>query len=440
MLRSVWADVVFVPFIVVTYSTCHGFAVVVSRSFERGGRLRSKSAVYLVAVLLLFAAFIVSVIIGEFAFGLPEPLDEPQTIRQAVASGLLLLACAGLVGSLLAVAASVLPARSRTGPSTRVNLVLASALRASARLLVVAGFLTPGWVWLIGVDNQWRADAEAADGFEPAVAAYWVSAVLQIVIIWVIVMFGALLASAWLRRTADQLAAPSQAPAGAGHVLYLRPFDEERRIFAANRTFEGFFADPVNEHLGQLVALGDPMDRIAPVGAIRAYHRDDDWQEALVVQARTANCVLAVTSSSPATSWELQRIRELGLQTKLFLLSPPPAPEATNRDSPSWRAPRRTARWLATLIKAYINEDTDRLTHMLSFNRLPDTWSPAAVTPWPDFTSVLTECGYCIDPEQPAPGAVLAFDDTATAVVLATNASTADDYLTPILQTLRARK
>jgi hypothetical protein len=85
------------------------------------------------------------------------------------------------------------------------------------------------------------------------------------------------------------------------------------------------------------------------------------------------------------------------------------------------------------------HDDTDRLTHLLSFNRLPSTWSPAALTPWPEFTSVLTACGYRIDPEQPAPGAVLAFDDTATAVVLATNASTADVYLTPIIQTRRAR-
>ena len=113
MSRSVWAEVVFVSFVVVTYSTGHGFAVVVSRSFERGGRLRRKSAVYLVAVLLFFAAFIVSAVIGESAFGLPEPLGEtPQTIRQAVASGLLLLACAGILGSLFAVAASALPARS----------------------------------------------------------------------------------------------------------------------------------------------------------------------------------------------------------------------------------------------------------------------------------------------------------------------------------------
>lgn len=50
-------------------------------------------------------------------------------------------------------------------------------------------------------------------------AAYWVAAVLQVVIVWVIVMCLALLASSWLRGTADQLATPSHAPADTGHVL-----------------------------------------------------------------------------------------------------------------------------------------------------------------------------------------------------------------------------
>lgn len=160
---------VFVAFIVVSYVTGHGLAVVVSGSLERGGRLRTRSAVMLVAAPLLLTAYVLSAGFGEAAFGLPEPMgDKPGTIRQAVASGLLLLACTGLLGSLFAVAVSAMPARSRKGPRARVNLVLASAFRVSALLVVVAGVLTPGWVWLIGIDNQWRADAEAADGSSPS--------------------------------------------------------------------------------------------------------------------------------------------------------------------------------------------------------------------------------------------------------------------------------
>ncbi|MGK5683381.1 hypothetical protein [Actinoplanes sp. URMC 104] len=425
MERETWSAVVLLAFVPIAYGVSHACGVVVSRALERGGRFRSRSTAYLLGAVIFILAFVLSDLVGQAGFGWPE---DDRSIGRSAARGALMVGFAVPCGALLTVLARALPSRSRTGPDLRANALMAVLCKAAARLVRAAGVLAPVGVWLIGVDNRWRAGAATAEGFDRVVVAYWASAVLQTLLVWVVALAFCAIGAAWLEGVSRQFAVPLRAPRDA--VLYIRPFDEERRLFASDRTFEQFLGPSIDERLGPLVALGNPVDRVPPQGAARAYPRDEDWQEALIELARTARCIVAVTSSSPATTWEFRRIRELGLQTRLFLLSPPPGGPETTR-------PTRPMPWLRRFAGAYLGDDIGSLTRLVALRGLPNVWSPAATAPWSEFVDVLRSCGYRVGMEQPAPGAVLTFDDEATAVVLRAGAIGADDFLEPILRALR---
>jgi hypothetical protein len=218
-------------------------------------------------------------------------------------------------------------------------------------------------------------------------------------------------------------------------VLYLRPFNEEHRLFAASKTFETYLGEEIGRQIAPLVALGNPTDRIVPEGAERIYCDDENWQATVETLAGQAPCIIGVTSASPNTAWELKRVRELELEQRLYLLSPPadttaraPEPAGADRVGPVRKvlglAGRSTVSWLS--------RDWDTLSRDVSLGSLPSALSPAGVTTWNEFVQTLEACGYTVDMPDPGPGAVLGFASGGRTLLLAQSAVAAVDYVRPI--------
>lgn len=205
------------------------------------------------------------------------------------------------------------------------------------------------------------------------------------------------------------LAADPRAP-----VLYLRPFQQDDGLFVERpRARRQFWTDlgraiartPSRRHLtleeyvkdevsaiGPWIALGNPLDFVPPDGAARTYVADDDWQANFRSLAARAACCVMVPGLSDQVRWELSTLRALGLQERLFILTPP-------------RRPRSSA--LAR-----------RLTMPARRQRLP-------AIPWADLAAALREAGYHPSAESPGPGAVVGFDAAGRSRVLTSNAGSA---------------
>ena len=128
-------------------------------------------------------------------------------------------------------------------------------------------------------------------------------------------------------------------------VLYMRPFGGELDLFAELplsrkqaflelfeetyktskyfQTFEEFMSEAVRDRLGPFVALGNPVDRLRPVGASRIYVPDAEWRNAFAGLAATCSCILSTPNSSCNTDWEFQFVAAAGYRPKLFLMTAP---------------------------------------------------------------------------------------------------------------------
>ncbi len=216
-------------------------------------------------------------------------------------------------------------------------------------------------------------------------------------------------------------------------VLYLRPFNQERSAFVwgpksrygdyvrgiqrflmtrgeywfvgdndANPDpivgirFEEYLGSALTARIGPFFALGNPEDYTPPEGAARTYVQDTDWKEHVKRLAGKSSCIVAEVASSDNLRWELEYLRQEGLQQKLFVITRPLIAK-TN--------------WLANLLIR------------LNAVRRPDTW--------PGFAENLGRLGYEI-PSDPGVGAVMAFDASGKGVTLTTGALLPGDYVEPI--------
>jgi hypothetical protein len=237
----------------------------------------------------------------------------------------------------------------------------------------------------------------------------------------------------WIGRRAaapsldDVLGADSRPP-----VLYLRPFEHEQYAFAMipwgkrkadfctvkatnrfefqppNPTLEEYFSEDLRLTLGPLVALGNPRDFVPPIGAARTYSSDEEWQDAFKKVAQRAVCILSGVDVSPSLSWELQYLRETGLQEKLFIVS---APYLGDQRSKRFRQ-------RAFLLWIRIN---DKLTDRMK-----------ARPSWGSFAGTLKSLGYTLSVRPSRPGAVLTFDKDGRAILLCTGARTTREYIRAI--------
>ena len=126
---------------------------------------------------------------------------------------------------------------------------------------------------------------------------------------------------------------------------------------------------------------------------------------------------------------------ELGLERRLYLLSPPfrePAEPTELALAKGGRirgllgiTRRATISWLA--------QDWDGLSRELSFGQLPSALSPAGQATWDEFVSTLVACGYSVDIADPGAGAVVGFETGGTAVLLERGASSPLEFVQPMV-------
>lgn len=219
-------------------------------------------------------------------------------------------------------------------------------------------------------------------------------------------------------------------------MLYLRAFNQERlpfvmapsneyrsrNIWAASSetydhawislTLEQYLKPEIESEIGPFVALGSPEDYLPPEGAVRTYADDLDWMNYFKVLADQARAIVMEVNKSDNLRWELQWIRNNGLQQKLFVLT-----------KPKW--PRKIS-WL------------ERFLHTVA-ERLTREWDqPLSDSPlnWVAFSEDMQQLGYRFDFDVPGHGAIISFNDFGEAVALATGAVTPDDFIKSILNWL----
>lgn len=81
-------------------------------------------------------------------------------------------------------------------------------------------------------------------------------------------------------------------------------------------------------HFGPVVAIGQPGERVPPIGAFRRYYENDEWQGAIQQMLRDAKLVVLSVGDTPSVGWEISRVRDLGLLDRTIFVVPPIGREA----------------------------------------------------------------------------------------------------------------
>jgi hypothetical protein len=129
-------------------------------------------------------------------------------------------------------------------------------------------------------------------------------------------------------------------------VLLLRSFADDRlriRVRALNRSaldraalrrwerFEEVLTVRLLE-VGPVIAVGKPGERLPPLGAVRAYYGEDEWQRGVSGRMDSAALVVVNVGRTPAVAWEVDRARERrALGRTVFVIPPVASPERRRR-------------------------------------------------------------------------------------------------------------
>ena len=222
-------------------------------------------------------------------------------------------------------------------------------------------------------------------------------------------------------------AAPLALPKLERSVVYARAFRDENRPFVngpASRlerytdkmvwrafrgpkrnptiqlTLEDFLKTAICQQIGPFVALGSPVDKLPPAGAVREYAPDSAWRERFLELARPASCIIVDFGQSGNLDWELEHIRQEGMNRKLCVF---------------------------TRVQPYQKDEfTEKAFHSEAVSReaLNSTWTATV--------EALRRAGFECQPECPGFGAAAGFDESAKSVLLTTGASTPNDYVRPV--------
>lgn len=397
--------------LVVTYLT----AIAVTRIMERRGRTRGAGAVH---GWMFIQIWVVVICIPAWVLVVPRLFSGPGPWATGLEMAFTFVAGA-CVGAVVSISFSLLlPNRKRTGVRHRTVTLAGRAVQTLSYGVYCAALpATLAFAWW-----AWGVDANFID----LIVILFVAGALFISM----VLFAGSLAEGARRLS------PSGASAGEV-VLYLRPFEEEHRLFARGINFEGFVNEEMRR-IAPLVALGNPADRMSPKGAARSYSSDSHWQALVEDFAVRAICIVGLTTSSANTSWELTRIRQMGLQSKLFLLSPPGDSEAWGHGAvlskQSLASRIGSGLWAAR--RAYGEGNAEKIVQSLSFGQPPSSMSYMALPNWADFVRVLTACGYYVDGPEPGPGAVITFDSQGRIVLASQGAETPSEFVDAIIDRL----
>lgn len=127
-------------------------------------------------------------------------------------------------------------------------------------------------------------------------------------------------------------------------VLLLRSFGDdslplEKRyhffwfLFTARNTLtlEAFVVDHL-WRLGPVLAIGDPAERLSPLGAAREYIADERWRARIREYLQESAFVVCVLGATPGVVWEYQQLDTLAYDDPLLVVFPPrPADELQRR-------------------------------------------------------------------------------------------------------------
>jgi hypothetical protein len=203
-------------------------------------------------------------------------------------------------------------------------------------------------------------------------------------------------------------------------ILLLRPFGFDDESFAElNRgffsildpsygaPFDTFVRSSVEKQLGAFVSFGDPGDIALRRGARRHYVADIHWRAVFEhIISKTAAFLAVVPTTSEGFIWELARLRELDLHTRLFLFTPP----------------IRKLRKKPLLVVAY---------ELMSRALLPRRQVPNTKDSWQYIALNLAPIGYHLT-EYPGPGSVIGFAADGTNMILAQNCEEPDEFIAPV--------
>jgi hypothetical protein len=162
---------------------------------------------------------------------------------------------------------------------------------------------------------------------------------------WQLVALGLLVAASFLllrffwrrvrRPATDIMTDASYAP-----IVFLRSFSDEmakvksRRILNSairrSERLEEILVSTVTA-FGPTVAIGRPSERIPPLGAMRAYYSDDEWQPAIIDWINRAYLIVVMAGRSTMSLWELNYVLRGALVRKLVLVMPPDRDTATRQ-------------------------------------------------------------------------------------------------------------
>jgi hypothetical protein len=158
------------------------------------------------------------------------------------------------------------------------------------------------------------------------------------------------------RRHAGLQAAAATERDERAPVLYLRSFRDDRLKIRArggsprHSALERFgarrrerFEEVVAGHLwayGPVIAVSEPGEQLAPIGAARAQFDDATWQEGVATWLTRSRLVVITVGRTAGLAWEVAKVTELGLWGRTILVFPPIGPaELTDR----WDALRAAA-------------------------------------------------------------------------------------------------
>ncbi len=103
-------------------------------------------------------------------------------------------------------------------------------------------------------------------------------------------------------------------------VVYLRAFADETRI--RESALETVIVD-TGFLVGPVVAIGQPGERLPPVGAARDYVPDDSWKEWVTGWMDQAQAVILVLGHTMGVAWEAVTLLDKGLLSRAVLILPP---------------------------------------------------------------------------------------------------------------------
>lgn len=96
-------------------------------------------------------------------------------------------------------------------------------------------------------------------------------------------------------------------------ILFLRSFSDDQVDNCARvdrQTAEEILVSMLKD-MGPVVAVGRPGEKNPPLGALRLYFKDDQWQEKVMSLMSIAQLVVIQAGSSDGLIWELEAVRKV---------------------------------------------------------------------------------------------------------------------------------